>query len=79
MNDKRWSIWQITAVLYPLGAGAAAVNLFFASLITSWWGWPVLDPWIAVIGGAILGIPATYYFARHIRNLMDKADKTGPS
>ncbi|MEO9530837.1 NnrT protein [Roseibium sp.] len=66
--------WKLLAALYPFGAGAAAVNLFFASLILSWVGWRVLTPWEAVAGGLILGLPATWAFARHIRSLMEKAD-----
>ena len=41
----------LLAALYPFGAGAMGVNLFFASLIGSWLGWPVLAPWQAAIGG----------------------------
>lgn len=66
--------WRLTLILYPLGAGAMAVNLFFASLIGSWIGWPVLTPVQSILGGAILGIPVTWGFARHIRQLMAKAD-----
>ncbi|PVB61506.1 NnrT protein [Labrenzia sp. 011] len=66
--------WKLLAALYPFGAGAAAVNLFFASLIASWVGWRVLTPYEAVTGGLLLGLPATWAFARHIRRLMDKAE-----
>lgn len=65
---------RLTLVLYPFGAGAMAVNLFFASLIGSWLGWPVLTPVQSVLGGLVLGIPATWAFAGHIRRLMQKAD-----
>jgi hypothetical protein len=65
---------RLTLTLYPFGAGAMAVNLFFASLIWSWIGWPVLTPVQSVMGGAVLGIPVTWAFARHIRRLMAKAD-----
>ena len=68
------SLTRLTLILYPFGAGAMAVNLFFASLIASWIGLPVLTPVQSVIGGAVLGIPATWAFARHIQRLMDKAD-----
>ena len=68
------SLLRLTLVLYPFGAGAMAVNLFFASLIWSWVGWPVLTPVQSVLGGLVLGIPATYAFACHIRALMTKAD-----
>ncbi len=35
---------KLFAALYPFGAGAMGVNLFFASLIGSWVGWPALTP-----------------------------------
>lgn len=68
------SLWRLTLILYPFGAGAMAVNLFFAALIWSWIGWPVLTPLQALAGGSVLGLPATAAFARHIRSLMAKAD-----
>lgn len=74
MTDKGWSITKIAAVLYPFGAGAMMVNLFFAGLIASWTGLPVIPPIWSVIGGALLGLPATWFFARHIRELMDRAN-----
>lgn len=52
-----------------------ALNVFFASLIGSWLGWPVLGLWPSLIIGAVFGLPATYWFARHIKVLMHKADK----
>lgn len=78
MKRAGWSTRKIALALYPFGAGAAAVNVFFASLIVSWIGGPVLSTGLSILIGAILGVPATYYFARHIRHLMDTADK-GPS
>jgi len=66
---------RIALAIYPLGAGAMAVNLFFASLIGSWMGLPVLDPWIALWGGMVLGFPVTFAFACHFRSLMDEADR----
>lgn len=68
------SLGRLVLYLYPFGAGAMAVNVFFASLIWSWIGWPVLTPVQSVVGGAVLGVPATWAFARHIRRLMEKAD-----
>ena len=53
---------------------AHAVNAFFASLIGSWAGLPVLTPVQSLLVGAMLGVPATWAFARHIRRLMDQAD-----
>lgn len=75
MTVSGWPTPKIALVLYPFGAGAAAVNVFFASLIFSWLGGPVAtSAWSLGLGG-ILGMPATWYFARHIRHLMDAADK----
>ncbi|MFT6459461.1 NnrT protein [Pseudophaeobacter arcticus] len=65
-----WGKARLTLVLYPFGAGAAAVNVFFASLITSWIGWPVLSPLQSIVLGLVLGVPLTYAFARHIHKLM---------
>ena len=69
MNDG-WSKTKLTLVLYPFGAGAAAVNIFFASLITSWIGWPVLSPVASIVVGLLLGVPLTHAFANHIYRLM---------
>ncbi len=75
MNRNGWSTRTIALVLYPLGMGAMATNVFFASLIGSWVGLPVLSPLWSIGIGAILGVPATWIFARHIRYLMDKTDQ----
>lgn len=77
MKRTGWSVARMTVALYPFGAGAMAINLFFLSLILSWLGWRVLLPTEAIIGGLILGVPATWAFARHIRRLMDRVDRTG--
>lgn len=71
---KRWSPRLITLVLFPFGWGAMAVNVFFASLIGSWVGLPVASTAFALIIGAIIAVPATYAFAKHLRHLMDEAD-----
>lgn len=72
--QKGWPVWKIFLALYPFGAGAFGVNVFFLSLIWSWMGGPVLSTSVSIIGGSILAIPATWWFAGHIRNLMDEAD-----
>lgn len=59
--------------VYPFAASAAAVNVYFVSLILSWLGLPVVTPAHAVLGGVVLGLPATWAFARHIHRLMEKA------
>lgn len=66
--------WRLVAAVYPFAAGAAAVNLFFLSLILSWLGLPVLPPGLSILGGLVLGAPAAWLFARHVRRLMADAD-----
>lgn len=75
MKQRGWSTGQIALVLYPFGAGAAAVNVFFASLIFSWIGGPVVSTGVSAALGCLLGAPATWFFARHIRHLMDVAEE----
>jgi hypothetical protein len=70
-TGARWSTRRIALALYPFGAGAMAVNVFFASLIGSWMGLPILSTGASCIAGAVIGGPATWAFARHIRRLMD--------
>lgn len=69
-----WSVRKLTLALYPFGAGAVAINLFMAGLFAPLIGLSPIDPVWSVIGGLILGVPATWAFARHIRSLMDRAD-----
>ena len=74
MNKRGWSTRQIALALYPFWAGAMGVNVFFAALIFSWVGGPVLSTGWAFALGCVIGVPATWAFARHIRHLMDLAD-----
>jgi hypothetical protein len=76
MKQQGWSSGRIALVLYPFAAGALGVNVFFASLIGSWLGGPVLPTGCAMAIGCVIGVPAAFAFARHIRQLMDKADQT---
>lgn len=71
-NEEGWSVGKLTLVLYPLGAGAVAVNLFMVGLFAPLIGLPPVSPGWSVIGGAVFGVPATWAFARHIRSLMDR-------
>jgi len=75
MTRAGWPAPRIALALYPFGAGAMATNVFFASLIGSWVGLPVLSAAWSIALGALIGVPATWAFARHIRNLMDEADR----
>ena len=75
MTRSGWSWRTIALVLYPFAAGAMAVNVFFASLIASSAGLQVLSPLWSILGGAVIGLPATWTFATHIRRLMDKSER----
>ena len=77
MRGRARPSWRLVAALYPFGAGAAAINLFFASLLGTWVGWRVLSPAEAVAWGLLLGAPATWAFACHIASLMRQADSAG--
>ncbi len=74
MTQSGWPTYKIALALYPFGAGAAAVNVFFASLILSWVGGPIATTASSIGLGCLIGVPATWFFARHIRHLMDVAD-----
>jgi len=76
MTQSGWSTRQIAVALYPFGAGAMAVNVFFASLIGSWVGLPVLSTGWSIVIGSLIGIPATLVFSGHIRRLMDQANES---
>ncbi|WP_299560383.1 NnrT protein [uncultured Sulfitobacter sp.] len=75
MTQGGWPTRWIALVLYPLAAGAAGVNVFFAALIGSWVGGPILSTGWSFALGCVIGVPATLVFARHIRQLMDRAEK----
>jgi hypothetical protein len=63
-------VWRLTVALYALGAGASAVNIFFGSLILSWWGVPVLTPIAALGFGLCLGALPAWLLARHFQRLI---------
>ncbi|MCP5075868.1 MAG: hypothetical protein GY947_21580 [Rhodobacteraceae bacterium] len=65
---------MIATVIYPLAAGAAAVNIFFASLMLPVLNLPTLSPISAVLAGIVTGIPFALVVARWLRGLIDKAE-----
>ncbi|WP_417586291.1 NnrT protein [Pararhodobacter oceanensis] len=77
MKQEGWGVGRLALVLYPFGAGAAVINLFMLGLFGTWLGFPAMQPLTALWVGALLGLPLTWWFARHIRGLMDKADAEG--
>ncbi len=70
-----WPIWKISIVLYPLAAGAAAVNIFFIGLIGQAVGFAAFPPQTAVWLGLVFGIPFAALFGRYIRNLIREAEE----
>jgi len=79
MNDdepKRWPIWKITLLLYPLGFGAAAINIFFIGLLGQAVGFPAFTPVLSIAAGAVIGLPFTWLFARHIYKLISQAESS---
>lgn len=74
-TDGRWAVWKIALVLYPLGLGAAAINIYFVGLMIQAIGFNAFSPEVSIYSGIIIGIPFTYLFARHIRKLIDEASK----
>ncbi|MCP5087567.1 MAG: hypothetical protein GY952_12280 [Rhodobacteraceae bacterium] len=65
---------MIATVIYPLAAGAAAVNIFFASLLLQALNLSALSPISAVLAGAVAGIPFAFVAARWLRGLIDRAE-----
>ncbi|MGH1466239.1 MAG: NnrT protein [Cognatishimia sp.] len=65
---------KLMLVLYPFGCGAMAVNAFFASLLGSWVGLPVLSMAQSIVLGALIALPATWYFSKYIYGLAQQID-----
>lgn len=61
--------------IYPFMVGAMAINLFMLSLIWVLAGLPVMVPYQAFVGGALIAIPVSYAFARLVRKLIAQADR----
>lgn len=75
-SSGRWPVWKIALALYPLAAGAAAVNFYFLGLLIYVVGLKVFSPSTSVWAGVLLGVPVAYFFARHIFKLISKAEST---
>lgn len=65
---------RLTLALYPLGAGAMAVNIYFLSLILSWIRLPILSPGHSVLAGLVIGLPVAWLFARFFRRMIVRID-----
>lgn len=74
MSDARWPVWKLAALLYPFVAGAVAINIFLLFLMLQVLGLDALSPEASVLGGLLLGVPATWLAGRWVRHLMDEGD-----
>ena len=74
MSDARWPVWKLAVLLYPFVAGTVAINLFLLFLMLQVMGIPALSPETSILGGLILGLPATWAAGKWLRHLMDEAD-----
>ena len=66
--------WKLVLGLYCFTAGAMALNIYFASLILGWAGWPIITPMRSLWIGLPLGWPAAWIYARHLTRLMAQVD-----
>ncbi|WP_371170519.1 hypothetical protein [Aliiroseovarius sp. 2305UL8-7] len=73
-RSGRWPVWLLALVLYPFAAGAAAVNLFFLTLMTQAIGLNALSPVQSIVGGVALGVPFAWVAGKWMRGLIDKAE-----
>ena len=69
-----WTVAKLAILLYPLAAGAVAINVFMLALLGRALGIPELSPIASVVAGLLLGIPAAWATGRWVRRLMDQAD-----
>ncbi|MEX0344148.1 MAG: hypothetical protein AB3N20_04445 [Rhizobiaceae bacterium] len=74
MSESRWPVWKLAILLYPFAAAAVAINLFLVFLMAPVIGIAPLTPYASIIGGLVLGIPATWASGRWVRHMMDEAD-----
>lgn len=70
--------WKLVAGLYPFAAGAMALNLYMASLVMGWVGWPIITPLTAAWASLPLGLPPAWIYARHLARLMAEVDGEAP-
>ncbi len=73
-QQNSWPVWKISLVVYLPAAGAAAVNIFFLSLLLQRFGLAALSPVMSVFLGAIFGVPFAWVGGRWFRHMIDKAE-----
>ncbi len=74
-TSGRWPVWAVALVLYPLAAGAGAVNLFFLFLVLQAVGLRALTPIESIVGGIILGIPFAWISGKWMHGLIKQAEE----
>ena len=73
-SEKPWPVLTLAALLYPLAAGAVAINVFMLALMGRVVGLAEISPVTSVIVGMVLGVPAAWAAGAWVRRLMDIAD-----
>lgn len=73
-REGRWPVWRLALLIYPLAAGAVAINLYMLGLMGQAIGLPAIAPIPSVGLGLVLGIPASMWFGGHLRRWMDEAE-----
>jgi len=71
---KRGPVLKLAIVLFPLAAGAAAINIFFIGLMSQRLGIPAFTPVQSVLAGLVFGLPLTWIAARWFLRKIDEAE-----
>lgn len=73
-KDDRWPVWRLALLIYPLAAGAAAINLYMLGLMGQVFGLIAISPISAVCLGLVFGVLVAWWFGGLLRQWIDKAD-----
>lgn len=74
-EEKSVFSWRRAVLLYPLAAGAVAVNAFFLSLMLQVFDLPVLSTLSSIVIGLILGVPLAVFASTYFGGLIKKAEE----
>ncbi|KZL05166.1 hypothetical protein PsAD2_04521 [Pseudovibrio axinellae] len=70
-----WSVKKLAIVLYPFAMLTVAINLFFATLIGTFFDLPAMSPYLTLWVSLPLGIPASWLAAKWVRSLLEQAQE----